>query len=283
MRDFEEPLLDTSDQTVRIPDRPGDGSRGPAIAIAVLVIAATGGAAWYLLRRPAPPAPAAAAPAASAPQEAAAAPPAAAPAEPSIPLPALEASDAAVRELVARLSANPELAKWLVNDDLVRRFVATVSNMAEGASPSSHVRFLAPASGFAARETGGRAFVDPASYRRYDLATEAFVSLDTAGVAKLYRELKPLLDQAYQELGYPGASFDEALAPAIARLAAVEVPAGAPELVPQGAAGWAYADARLEGLTAAEKHVVRIGPENARRAQAKLRELARALGLGLPD
>jgi hypothetical protein len=283
MTDFDEPLLDTSEQTVRIPDRRGDGSRGPAIAIAVLVVAAVGAAGWYLLRRSTAPEQAAvSAPAATAPEAPVAAAPAPARTEPAIPLPALNASDAVVRELVARLSANPQLAKWLVNDDLVRRFVATVSNLAEGASPSSHVRFLTPASAFAVREANGRAFVDPASYRRYDLATEAFVSLDIAGTAKLYRELRPLLDEAYQELGYPGASFDEALGAAIVRLRAVQVPAQAPELVPQGAAGWAYADPKLEDLTSAEKHLLRMGPENARRAQAKLGELAAALGISSP-
>ena len=35
----------------------------------------------------------------------------------------LSTSDAVVRELAAGLSANPKLAAWLVNEDLVRRFV----------------------------------------------------------------------------------------------------------------------------------------------------------------
>jgi hypothetical protein len=279
MRDFEDPLLDPSESTVRIEERPQTGSPGGAIAIFALLALAAGGAAWYLMRRPAEPRLPAPAPAAAPVASAEPAAPAAPAVERAYVLPALEASDALLRELAVRLSAHPEIAKWLVHDELVRRFVATVANLAEGASPASHVRFLTPAASHAVVESSGRTIPAASSYRRYDNATEAFVSLDTAGTAKLYRELQPLLDQAYQELGYPGASFDEAMAAAIARLVAVEIPERAPELVPRAGTAWAYADPALEGLPAAEKHLLRLGPENARRAQAKLRELARALGL----
>jgi hypothetical protein len=40
-----------------------------------------------------------------------------------------------------------------------------------------------------------------------------------------------------------------------------------------------FADADMEARTPAEKHVLRLGPTNARRVQAKLRELAAALGI----
>ena len=237
MRDYEDPPIDQTAQTLRFPERRHESSPGGAIALVALLVAVVAGGAWYLLRRPAVPRPdLSTRPAAAAPT-AEAAPAPATPAERTFVLPALEGSDAVVRELVARLSANPQLAAWFANDELIRRFVATVANLAEGASPATHVRFLTPDEGFHVRDSVGRATIDPASYRRYDLATEAFTSLDAAGTAKLYRDLQPLLDQAYQELGYPGRSFDEAMARAIDRLANVEVPSHSPEVVAQGASG----------------------------------------------
>ena len=40
-----------------------------------------------------------------------------------------------------------------------------------------------------------------------------------------------------------------------------------------------YADPRLEAMTPAQKALLRMGPRNVPRVQAKLRELAAALGL----
>jgi hypothetical protein len=48
------------------------------------------------------------------------------------------------------------------------------------------------------------------------------------------------------------------------------------ELEPH-AVGFRYADPKLEGLTAAQKQFLRIGPRNVRLVQQKLRELQAAL------
>ena len=53
----------------------------------------------------------------------------------AIPLPALEESDALIREMAGGLSARSELRAWLMAPDLVRRFVAGVANVADGESP----------------------------------------------------------------------------------------------------------------------------------------------------
>ena len=45
---------------------------------------------------------------------------------------------------------------------------------------------------------------------------------------------------------------------------------------------YTFADRELEGLSLAQKHLLRLGPDNARRVQDKLRALARALELEVP-
>jgi hypothetical protein len=49
-------------------------------------------------------------------------------------------------------------------------------------------------------------------------------------------------------------------------------------LEPRGAL-YEYADPRLEALLPAQKQLIRTGPRNTRLMQAKLREIALALGL----
>jgi len=48
---------------------------------------------------------------------------------------------------------------------------------------------------------------------------------------------------------------------------------------PRGAVGYAYADEGLESLNGAQKHLLRMGPRNARLVKDKLREIAAALGI----
>lgn len=258
------------------PERREPAGPGVAVAIVAAVVALLAAGNWlWRERRPAPPA-------AGEPTAPAVVPeaPAAVAAAPSS-RPPLDASDAWVRGLAATLSAHPGLARWLAGDELVRRLVAATIQIADGASPSQQLAELRPAAPFRASRSAGRWFVDVASFRRYDLAAEVVASLDAAEVARLLAELHPLLDQAYGEIGDPASSFDATLARAVGNLLAVQVPDGELELVRQGPL-WAYADRALEQRTAADKHLLRLGADNARRVQAKLGELAAAIGLPPP-
>lgn len=189
----------------------------------------------------------------------------------------LATSDAAVRELVEGASSHPQLAKWLVNEDLVRRFVASVDNIAEGRSPRQHLDFLQPTTPFRILDRRGTFYMNPASYHRYDLAADVLDSLDTAGTVALYRELRPLIDEAYREISPPGSDFEDRLLAAIDHLLAVEAPTGDIELEERTVATFAYADESLESLSDAQRHLLRMGPNNVRRVQEKLQELREAL------
>jgi hypothetical protein len=262
--------------SIRRRRRSGAGpDRGVVIAVAVMVLVLVG-IGWYWLRSgedpdtasPAPP-PTAEAPSPLFPEDTI----------PPLDLPELGASDAFVRGVVGRLSAHPQLAAWLVNDRLIQRFVLTVVELAGGSNPSEHVPFLMPQQEFQVREVDGRVVMAPESHRRYDLLTTVFTSLDTRGTVRLYRQLHPLIDEAFQELGIPGVTFDETLAQALANLRAVEIPPGTPELVRHEAV-WEYRDPALENRRGGEKALLRAGPENVRRIQEKLGELETELGFG---
>ena len=119
---------------------------------------------------------------------------------------------------------------------------------------------------------------DPRSHARYDIAAEVFASLDVSAVTRAYRLLQPLLEEAYADLGLPEASFEETLGRAIAEILAAPRVEGAAELQPV-AGFYEYADQELEGLSPAQRHLLRMGPRNALRIQEKLREIQRGLGL----
>lgn len=193
-------------------------------------------------------------------------------------VPPLADSDAWLRKIVSQVSSHPQLAEWLVTPELIRGFVVVVDNIAEGTSPAKHLDMAVPEEKFGVREAEDKIYIDSASYRRFDLLTEVIGSLDTEGTAELYTALRPLLQQAYQDLGYPGEDFEATLRRAIQRVLAVPVVDGPIELERKVTA-YEFADPALEDLSPAAKQFLRLGPENLQRVQAKLRTLSRATGL----
>lgn len=195
-----------------------------------------------------------------------------------VELPSLDESDPLMRGLMSRFFSRPEPTSWLASPDLLRRFTAAVANVADGDSPQEHLGELAPAALFRVAERDDHLYVDPASYRRYDLVADLFASLDTTMSVDVYATVRPLIDEAYADLGYADQSFGETLARAIRELLETPVVEGDVELTPR-TIGYAYRDPQLEGLSSAQKQLLRMGPENVRKVQEKLREFAAALGI----
>jgi hypothetical protein len=196
-----------------------------------------------------------------------------------ITVPPLDASDAVVRELVRKMTAHPAVLSWLATNGLIRNFAVVVTNVADGATPAKHLRAVRPAARFAVVQRNGQTFVDPRTYDRYDTISDAVASIDPAGATRLYATLKPRIEEAYGELGMPPQTFDRALERAIVALLQTPAIDGPIRLESQGGTNYRYADARLEGLTAAQRHLLRTGPRNVRKIQAALRQLAIALGI----
>jgi hypothetical protein len=205
-------------------------------------------------------------------------PPHTAPPPPEIDLPMLEESDDLVRSALQGLSDHPRFAAWLLPDRLITRFVTSVDNVSHGRSPRSHLRFLTPGGEFHSLERNGELTIGPTSFARYDRLTEVFLSLDTKTGVRLYRQLEPLFKKSYQELGYPEGDFENTLAAAIDHLLATPIPQG-PVEIERRITGFRYQDPALENLSLAQKHYMRLGPENARQIHAKLRLMQTALGL----
>lgn len=199
-------------------------------------------------------------------------------APPGEPVPAVDASDAWLRERAAGLSSDPLFATWLTQEGLAARFVGAIDAVADETSPRALLGFLRPSEPFRAVERDGQLLIDPQSFARYDAVAGVVASLDTVACVRLYRRAKPLLDEAWRALGHTDVAFETRLADAVRQLRAVPVPTGQEALV-RPVVLYEYRDPELEALSPAQKHLLRMGPANVRRIQGKLEELQRALGL----
>ena len=196
---------------------------------------------------------------------------------PAIELPPLGETDMLVRTLAAGLSSHPLLVSWLASDGVIRRFTVVVDNIAYGQPVRNQLTQVAPAGPF---RVAGRdpMRIDPRSYARYVTLTAAMESIDAERAAQMYSMLRPRIEEAYLELGR-GVSFDRTLEQAIIALLQAPPIRGDEALVPAKTVGYAFSNPQLERLTPAQKHLLRMGPEQATRVQAKLRDIALALGI----
>jgi len=249
--------------------------------LALAVLGAAAGAAYVFVNRQGsePLAPAAATPA---PEAVEALQPPAHPlggAVTPIDLPPLGQSDPAVRSLVNALSSHPRVVAWLATNGLIRNFTVVVSNIAEGKTPARHLQTLSLSSPFRVTDAPAGLVGDTRNFRRYDTLAAAVASIDPAAAARLYASIKPSIEEAYRELGQD-LPFDRTLERAIVVLLETPAPDAAARLTraPQGI-GYRFADRRLEGLSGAQKQLLRAGPDNVQTVQSWLRAVAHALGI----
>ena len=196
-----------------------------------------------------------------------------------IDLPALDDSDALVRQRIGILSSNPLVAAWLGTRNLVRNFVVVVENISHGMNPSRHLMVLRPMGPFRVMTRGSQVVIDPRSYDRFSRIEEAAVSIDARTAGRLYQSFKPLLQTAYDELGNQE-PIDRAVERAIVALLQVPAIDGDIRVEQTGEGiGYEYADEKLEGLTGAQKQLLRMGAKNIRIIQSQLRTFGMAIGI----
>jgi hypothetical protein len=106
---------------------------------------------------------------------------------------------------------------------------------------------------------------------RYDTAVALFTRSDTAQLVASYRRVYPLLQQAYEDLGYPGRYFNDRVVEAIDDMLRAPEPATPPALV-QPKVLYQYEDPALERLSSGQKLLLRMGSSHARAVKQKLRE-----------
>ncbi len=196
--------------------------------------------------------------------------------EPEVPAITLADSDAVMATELAKLNGGPLATQFVQRPNTVERAVAIVDNVRQGAVPYKLLPVGRPAKAFPFQDNGLAVTMNAEGFARYDGLASAIAALDVPAMIGLYELLSPAVTQAWSMLGYTDTSFEEAALTALgmimlapdtnleARLIKVE-------------ANWIYEDEALESLPPIQKQIMRMGPDNAEKVQAKARELRGAL------
>ncbi|MCK7459515.1 DUF3014 domain-containing protein [Idiomarina aminovorans] len=190
-----------------------------------------------------------------------------------IALPELDNSTPTVLQSLDSIEVN---IRPLKSSQLIRDAVVLMDNISNGSIVRERTIVQRPDGRFSVLEVDGELYIDESSYRRYDTLVDWFISLEPEALAENYEQFKPLVQEAYAEIGYPESDFDNTLLKAIDVVLETPVPDGLVQ-VDDDSVMYTYTDNSYESLPAAQKQLLRMGPENIERVKEKLREIKRAL------
>lgn len=195
------------------------------------------------------------------------------------PLPILNESDSSVLAALQQLRGEG-LLQLLVPQEMIRKFVLAVNNLAEGKVIHEYRPVVSPAPPFIAETfsvTVEGAAVDqervsPKNFQRYEPYVTTLALIDSDAAVAVYRRFYPLLEEAFRELGLKKPNFHSVVIAAIDNLLAAPDAQGDLLLV-RPKVFYQYADPALEQLPQTHKLMLRMGSENARSVKASLRQL----------
>jgi hypothetical protein len=204
-------------------------------------------------------------------------------------LPGLDQADGFLRSRLQDLLGRKAVQSFLVSEGLVRRVVATVDNLGRDHAPSTMWPVVPTPGRFLVQpgKVGATTVIGAPNHDRYTPFVAVATSVDAQRLVGLYRRIYPLLQQAYEDLGYPGKYFNDRVVDVIDDLLrtpepaapvavkAVEIP-GSEGAVKVGGL-YLFEDAALEARPLGQKILLRMGRANAARVKAKLVEIRRLI------
>jgi hypothetical protein len=216
----------------------------------------------------------------------------AAEAPPLPPLPPLAESDKTIQDTLLALVGRDAVLKFLNVSDYIRRFVVTVDNLPRKRAPVRFWPINPTPERFIVAQSGNVTTLGADNFKRYEPFVRLVESVDTGKAVALYVRLYPLIQEAYQELGYPDKHFNDRLIEVIDHLLATpDLGFPAPLTLPRVGGSikldrpwvlYEFANPDLEARSAGQKILIRVGIDNATRLKAKLRDLRSKLVRAAP-
>ena len=193
----------------------------------------------------------------------------------SIVLPPLEKSDALFRTDLTSLS--PELSSWLGTNNLIRKLLVITNDFSQGLRLYKHFRFFNLEKPFIAKESPSGLYMARESYQRYDQLAAAINAMDVKQSVTLYQKYTPLFQQVFATFGYPESyQLDDIFKKAAAQILAAPIIKSHISLV-RPTVRYKFTNTDLEALDPVQKQMLRMGPENTRIIQNKLRLFVEAM------
>lgn len=185
------------------------------------------------------------------------------------PLPSLNDSDQYLTNQIESLTEGMNINQLLQDQDIARKFVVFVDNLSQEQLAKNASPLKGPSQGFTVTDVANKAYINPDSYHRYDVYADLVANINTEQLLHSFKQAYPIFEQAYDELGYQNSSFTDKLNLAMESLLEAPIING-PIQVNTVSVNYKFVDPNLESLPAAQKLMIRMGPENTKKIQNAL-------------
>lgn len=193
-----------------------------------------------------------------------------------------DVGEAAVNKELARNWPLAQLRKYFNLQEQARRLVITVDNLPREHVPSQLRITRGVPELLRVQKDGETITLDPSNYERYDRIISYVEKMDARKIGRLYAKFYPLLQRTYEETGFPEERFHDRVLAALDDMMDAPRPTGPIRLV-QPKVLYRFEDDHLESLSAGQKIMIRVGPDNAARLRKVLARVRAAIAAHDPD
>ena len=193
-----------------------------------------------------------------------------------------DVGEAAVNKELARNWPLAQLRKYFNLQEQARRLVITVDNLPREHVPSQLRITRGVPELLRVKKEGETITLDPSNYERYDRIISYVEKMDARKIGRLYAKFYPLLQRTYEETGFPEERFHDRVLAALDDMMDAPRPTGPIRLV-QPKVLYRFEDDHLESLSAGQKIMIRVGPDNAARLRKVLARVRAAIAAHDPD
>ena len=193
-----------------------------------------------------------------------------------------DAGEAAVNKELAKNWPLAQLRKYFNLQEQARRLVITVDNLPREHVPSQLRITRGVPELLRVQKDGETITLDPSNYERYDRIISYVEKMDARKIGRLYAKFYPLLQRTYEETGFPEERFHDRVLAALDDMMDAPRPTGPIRLV-QPKVLYRFEDDHLESLSAGQKIMIRVGPDNAARLRKVLARVRAAIAAHDPD
>ena len=187
------------------------------------------------------------------------------------PIPEEPPEDETIRQALADIIGPSAALEYIVKDQLISRLVATIDSLTSRQVPSL-INPVKPVGGTLSTESeGDRILMSVDNYSRYDGYITLLQNTDADVMASFYTGNNRWFQEAWEENGGEGL-FNDRLLEVLSHLQQTPDIAG-PVYLTKPEAVYLFEDPAMEGMTAGQKILVRMGSANAAIVKQKLQEL----------
>ncbi len=193
----------------------------------------------------------------------------------SVVLPPLSESDVAFRQDVLSLSSG--FSPWLNTENIIKLWVVAANDFSQNLRPYKHFRHFKLTQPFQVETNDSGIYITEQGYQRYNVLASAVHAVNVESALNLYEKYRPLLQQVFATFDYPEQyKLEDVIKKAASSILQAPLLDGKVRVI-KPTVYYKFAEQKLEALSPVQKQMIRMGPENTRIIQAKLRKFIEGL------